>query len=140
MAPNFAPAWNNLGIVLQEALKLDESRFALERALALEGDNPQTLNNLANTLKRLGLAAEADRRWTAALALKPDYAEAYSNLANLLLDQGEYDRAELSRELGFGRKESQKDLARVQAAVAARQFCNPSLLRARSVLRETRWR
>jgi tetratricopeptide (TPR) repeat protein len=96
MAPNFAPAWNNLGIVLQESLKLDESRLALERSLALEGDNPQTLNNLANTLKRLGLAAEAGKRWTAALALKPDYAEAYSNLANLLLDQGEYERAEAS--------------------------------------------
>jgi tetratricopeptide (TPR) repeat protein len=96
MAPSFAPAWNNLGIVLQEALKLDESRLSLERALSLEGDNPQTFNNLANTLKRLGLAAEAERRWNAALALKPDYAEAFSNLANLLLDQGEYDRAEAS--------------------------------------------
>jgi tetratricopeptide (TPR) repeat protein len=96
LAPNFAPAWNNLGIVLQEALKLDESRLCLERALALEGDNPQTLNNLGNTLKRLGLATEAEKRWNAALALKPDYAEAYSNLSNLLLDQREYDRAEAS--------------------------------------------
>jgi len=96
LAPNFAPAWNNLGIVLQDALKLDESRLSLERALALEGDNAQTLNNLGNTLKRLGHAAEAEKRWSAALALKPDYAEAYSNLANLLLDQGEYDRAEAS--------------------------------------------
>jgi tetratricopeptide (TPR) repeat protein len=96
LAPNFAPAWNNLGIVLQEALKLEESRLALERSLALERDNPQTLNNLGNTLKRLGLAAEAEKRWSAALALKPDYAEAMSNLSNLLLDQGEYDRAEAS--------------------------------------------
>ena len=54
----------------------------------------ETFNNLANTLKRLGLAAEAEKRWNAALALKPDYAEAYSNLSNLLHDQGEYDRAE----------------------------------------------
>ena len=92
--PNFAGAWNNLGIVLQEVLKLDESRLCLERALALEPNNAETLNNLANTFKRLGLAAEAEKRWNAALALKPDYAEAYSNLANLLLDQGEYDRAE----------------------------------------------
>jgi tetratricopeptide (TPR) repeat protein len=96
MAPDFAPAWNNLGIVLQEALKLDESRLSLERALALEGDNAQTLNNLANTLKRLGFAAQAEELWNAALKLKPDYAEVYSNLANLLLDQGEYDRAEAS--------------------------------------------
>ena len=55
---------------------------------------PETLNNLANTFKRLGLAAEAEKRWNAALAINPDYAEVYSNLANLLLDQGEYERAE----------------------------------------------
>jgi hypothetical protein len=36
--------------------------------------------------------------------------------------------------------ESQKGSARVQATVAARQFWNASPLRARSVLRETRWR
>jgi tetratricopeptide (TPR) repeat protein len=94
LAPNFAAAWNNLGIVLQEMLKLDESRLCLTRALTLEPNNPETLNNLANTFKRLGLAAEAEKRWNAALALKPDYAEAYSNLSNLLNDQGEYDRAE----------------------------------------------
>jgi tetratricopeptide (TPR) repeat protein len=94
LAPNFAAAWNNLGIVLQEALKLEESRLCLERALALEPTNAHALNNLANTMKRLGLASEAEKRWNAALAINPDYAEAYNNLANLLLDQGEYDRAE----------------------------------------------
>jgi tetratricopeptide (TPR) repeat protein len=94
LAPNLAAAWNNLGIVLQEMLKLDESRLCLERALTLEPNNPETLNNLANTFKRLGLAAEAEKRWNAALTLKPDYAEAYSNLSNLLNDQGEYARAE----------------------------------------------
>jgi tetratricopeptide (TPR) repeat protein len=94
LAPNFAAAWNNLGIVLQEMLKLDESRLCIERALALEPNNAETLNNLANTFKRLGLAAEAEKRWNAALALKAEYAEAYSNLSNLLNDQGEYDRAE----------------------------------------------
>jgi tetratricopeptide (TPR) repeat protein len=36
LAPNFASAWNNLGIILQEMLKLDESKLCLERVLALE--------------------------------------------------------------------------------------------------------
>jgi tetratricopeptide (TPR) repeat protein len=94
LSPNFPAAWNNLGIILQEMLKLDESRLCLERALAFEPNNPETLSNLGNTLKRLGLAAEAEKRWTAALRLKPTYAEAYSNLSNLLNDQGEYERAE----------------------------------------------
>ena len=102
LAPNFAAAWNNLGIILQEMLKLDESRLCLERALTLEPDNAETLNNLANTFKRLGLASEAEKRWTAALALKPDYAEAYSNLSNLLNDQGEYDRAEAAARKALG--------------------------------------
>lgn len=92
--PGAPGAWNNLGIVLQESLKLDESRVCLERALSLEPNAPQTLNNLANTLKRLGLAAQAERRWMAALALAPDYAEAHSNLSHLMLDQGEFDRSE----------------------------------------------
>jgi tetratricopeptide (TPR) repeat protein len=94
LAPDFAAAWNNLGIILQEMLKLNESRLCLERALAFEPANAEALNNLGNTLKRLGLAAEAEKRWNAALAHKPDYAEVYSNLSNLLNDQGEYDRAE----------------------------------------------
>ena len=94
LAPHLAAAWNNLGILLQEMLKLDESRLCVERALALEPNNAETLNNLANTFKRLGLAAEAEKRWNAALALKPNYAEAYSNLSNLVNDQGEYERAE----------------------------------------------
>ncbi len=102
LAPEFVGAWNNLGIVLQEALKLDESRLCLERALRLEPNDAQTLNNLGNTLKRLGRAAEAEKRWSAALALRPDYAEVHSNLANLLLDQGEYDRAEASARRAIG--------------------------------------
>jgi tetratricopeptide (TPR) repeat protein len=94
LQPDLPAAWNNLGIILQEALKLDESRASLERALALAPDDAQTLNNLANTCKRLGLAAEAEKGWLAALELRPDYAEAFSNLANLYNDQGEFDRAE----------------------------------------------
>src|SRR5271154_6571624 len=39
LAPGLAAAWNNLGIVLQEQLKLDESRLCLERAATLEPDN-----------------------------------------------------------------------------------------------------
>jgi len=94
LAPNFAGAWNNLGIILQEMLKLEESKLCLERVLALEPNSAEALNNLGNTCKRLGLIREAEVRLTSAIKLKPDYAEAYSNLANLLIDQGEYDRAE----------------------------------------------
>jgi len=92
--PNLPGAWNNLGIILQESLKLQESRICLQRVLALQPDNPEAHNNLGNTCKRLGLPGQAEQHWTRALALRPNYAEAYSNLANLLIDQGEYARAE----------------------------------------------
>ena len=78
-------------------MKLDESRLCLERALALEPDNAHTLNNLGNTLMRLGRVTEAETQWNAALKLAPDYAEVYSNLANLLLAQGEYDARRVFR-------------------------------------------
>jgi Flp pilus assembly protein TadD len=42
-APNLAAAWNNLGIIPQEMLKLDESRVCLERALALDPNNAETI-------------------------------------------------------------------------------------------------
>jgi tetratricopeptide (TPR) repeat protein len=120
LQPNLAAAWNNLGIILQEALKLDESRSSLERALALEPSDPQTINNLANTFKRLGLAQEAEQRWRAALALRPDYAEVFSNLANLYNDQGEFDRAEaMARraiELNPGLTDAYINLAGVETA------------------------
>ena len=46
----------------------------------------------------------------------------------------------LSRELGFGRTKVRRARLEFRAAVAACQFWNASLSRARSVLRETRWR
>jgi hypothetical protein len=70
LAPDFAAAWNNHGIILQEMLKLDERRLCLERALAFEP--AETLNNLGNTLNRaalfmeFGKAAEARASFEAA--------------------------------------------------------------------------
>jgi tetratricopeptide (TPR) repeat protein len=86
-------AWNNLGIILQEAGKLDESRICLERVLAQQPDNPEAHNNLGNTCKRLGLLDRAEQHWLRALALRPGYPQPHSNLSNLLNDQGQHDRA-----------------------------------------------
>ena len=86
-------AWNNLGIVLQEAGKFDESRHCLEHVLTLQPHNGEAYNNLGNTCKRLGRLAEAERHWLRALELKLNYAEPHSNLANLLSEQMEYERA-----------------------------------------------
>ena len=90
---NLAAAWNNLGIILQEAGKFDESVTCLERVAGMQGDNAEIHNNLANTYKRLGRLDKAEAHYSRALELHPNYAEAHSNLSTLLNDRGDLDRA-----------------------------------------------
>ncbi len=71
MDPTLTGGWINLGVILLDLLKYDESRGALERALALEPRKPETHNNLANVLDRMGRLAEADRHWNALISLAP---------------------------------------------------------------------
>ncbi|MGN6653468.1 sulfotransferase [Trinickia sp.] len=93
MDPALVSGWNNLGIVLQEAGKLEHSRVCLEKVVALNPESPEAHNNLGNTWRRLGQMDRADACYRQALALNPSYAEAHSNLAYLLSTQGRYDEA-----------------------------------------------
>ena len=61
--------------------------------LALTPESPEAHNNFANTCKRLGRLAEAERHWLRALELRETYPEPHSNLANLCSDLGAFDRA-----------------------------------------------
>lgn len=85
--------WNNLGIILQEQAKLEESLICLQRAASLSPGNAEMLNNLGNTHARLGAFDQAWGHYTQALALNPAYAEAHSNLASVLRSLGRYDEA-----------------------------------------------
>jgi tetratricopeptide (TPR) repeat protein len=90
---NLVGGWNNLGIILQEMGKYDESLVCLERVIAFSPDYAEAYNNLGNTYKRLGRTDKAENCYGQALQLNPGYAEARSNFSNLLKDAGEYDRA-----------------------------------------------
>jgi tetratricopeptide (TPR) repeat protein len=91
--PHLATAWNNLGILQQEAGKFADSRVSLEHVVSLLPDSPEAHNNLGNTCKRLGDFTRARAHYERAIALRADYAEGYSNLASLLNDAGESDAA-----------------------------------------------
>jgi hypothetical protein len=52
----------------------------------------------------------------------------------------DWDIRSCHENLALAKRKSGGHSARVQAAVAARHFCNASPLRTRSMLRETRWR
>lgn len=85
--------WVNLGIILQESGKLEESLHCLTRVCQLMPDSPEAHNNLANTYRRLGRLNEARTEYEAALALNPSYSEAHANLAHLLNELGEHAAA-----------------------------------------------
>jgi tetratricopeptide (TPR) repeat protein len=93
MDPALVSGWNNLGIVLQEAGKLEHSLVCLERVVALQPDSAEAHNNLANTYRRLDRLDRAEAHYGQALTLNPGYAEAHSNLAFLLNSLGHHDRA-----------------------------------------------
>ncbi len=92
-APELAGAWNNLGILLQEMGRYDESRECLERVRCLEPNNPQVLNNLGNTCLRQGDLTQAEQYWREAITQDPGYAQPYSNLAKMLTDRGDPEAA-----------------------------------------------
>jgi tetratricopeptide (TPR) repeat protein/SAM-dependent methyltransferase len=92
--PNFAEAYNNLGNLLQESNRFEESETAFRRAIQLRPDYIDPHYNLGNLLKAAQRPAEAETTYRRALALKPDHAGTFLNLANLLQEEGRLDEAE----------------------------------------------
>jgi tetratricopeptide (TPR) repeat protein len=80
--PNLAPAWNNLGLVLQDAGQLEESRICLERVVALRPRWAEGHHNLGNVLSQLGLVHLAAWRHLIALTLNRDFPNEQRNRAH----------------------------------------------------------
>jgi Flp pilus assembly protein TadD len=59
LAPEFAPAWGNLGVALRRVNDVPAAFQAYERALAIEPDNPTVLTNLAGLYRSTGREPEA---------------------------------------------------------------------------------
>ncbi len=86
--PGATMAHVNLGVLLQQAGRLDEAAAAFERALVLEPDAADGHLNLANVRHAQGRTAEAEAGFRAALRLDPGNAAAHLNLANTLAARG----------------------------------------------------
>lgn len=79
--PGFAKAHNNMGVVAWQQAEPALALACLERALALEEGNPDTLFNITHVLLTVGDTAKARVFLDAYLALCPDDAEARQLLA-----------------------------------------------------------
>ena len=91
--PDYAKAYYNLGIALQEFGKLHDSVKSYENSIALEPKNAQAHNNLAIVLRELDQLEEAEASCRKAIVLDPEYAEAYSSLSIILYANGNLNSA-----------------------------------------------
>jgi tetratricopeptide (TPR) repeat protein len=76
-----------LGMALLELGRSKEALESYDRALALDPDNSELLNNRSNALLQQGRVEEAIEGYDRALARKPDYVAAHVNRAGALLRQ-----------------------------------------------------
>jgi predicted TPR repeat methyltransferase len=90
------PGWHsNLGIVLQDRLRLDEATAAYERAVELDPDHANAHNNLGVVLRAQGRIADAEAAYRTAIRIDPDHADAHHNLGVLLNGLGRRREAAL---------------------------------------------
>jgi tetratricopeptide (TPR) repeat protein len=82
--PELGGAHANLGLILRNAGKHEESVAALERATKASPNQPVFFNQLGVSYRHAGQFAKAREAYETALALEPNYADAHLNLGVLL--------------------------------------------------------
>jgi tetratricopeptide (TPR) repeat protein len=91
--PDYAEAYFNMGVALQEKGELNAALDSYKQALKIKPDYAKAYNNMGNALQeKVELDAAIDS-YKQALKIKPDYAEALSNLGGALQEKGEQDAA-----------------------------------------------
>ena len=91
--PQFADAYNNIGVILRAQEKLPAAVACFRRALSLRADNAAVLSNLGNVLWQMLRFDEATAAFKRAIELDPARPETLHNLGLLLHSMGDYPRA-----------------------------------------------
>ena len=124
--PDFPGAHVNLAIIHARNGNDDDTRKALDVALALNPDHPAALNQLGMLLRRNGNFLEAEAAYLKAVTVSPDYALAHYNLGvlnELYLQRLEaaLQHFEAYQELVGEDKQVEKWIADLKRRVAANQ-------------------
>jgi tetratricopeptide (TPR) repeat protein len=97
LAPEFGPAYNDLGSVFGSMARFGDAAEAFRKAIALAPDLAEAYDNLGNVLvEGLGEYAEAEACIRRAIALKPQLVSAHVNLGVLLWETRREAEAEAS--------------------------------------------
>ncbi len=86
--PNYAAAWNNLGLLHHRMGHYTEAQEAYEAALRADPNCAEAAYNLGSLFEDLGELPASIRYYRTALELSPDYADAHFNLAGVLGKSG----------------------------------------------------
>ncbi|MGF6724702.1 tetratricopeptide (TPR) repeat protein [Paraburkholderia sp. GAS41] len=92
--PDFADAYNNLGILLKGLNRLAEAEAMFRRVAAIRPEQAQAYNNLGAVLYSLNRPDDAEAAYRQAIGVRFDYAEAHYNLGIVLYDRRRLPEAE----------------------------------------------
>ncbi len=132
--PDYAEAWNNLGIVLHDQKRFKEAVVRFQHAVRCKPDYARAYNNLGTSLRSLGDLSGAQLQFEQAVRLDPGYTRAYFNLGANCLDLGQLGLAEDSFNRALGLKpdnvEACNNLGHVQRLLGKLDEAQASFTRA----------
>lgn len=88
--PNFVPALNNVGYILYNSQKIEDSREYFLKAIRINEKDCDAYINMAATYVAWGSPDEAIKYCKKALAIKPHEKQAKNNLSLSYLEKGDY--------------------------------------------------
>ncbi|MCU0606459.1 MAG: tetratricopeptide repeat protein [Candidatus Edwardsbacteria bacterium] len=93
LRPDFAEAFNNIGLAMSDQGKREDAVTAFRRAVELMPDAPETYNNLGCLFKSKRDYQQAVEHFNQAIAKRADYAPGYFNLGLAYEEMEKFDQA-----------------------------------------------
>ena len=91
--PDYADAYNNLGIALNSQGDPGAAIISYAQAVSIKPDYADAYNNMGIALNNQGDPEAAIGSYNKAVSIQPDFAEAYYNMGNILKDRGDPEAA-----------------------------------------------
>ena len=90
---HFAGVHATMGLLYSQRGMPEDAAKEFRRAIELQPDHAEAMNNLGNVLLQLGKTDEALAQYRKAFQIRPTYADALNNLGLALLQQGKLSEA-----------------------------------------------